>query len=134
MKTGRPRKLDDDVAVVVKVRMDIARATNIITSKQIAEGFELSNSTLRRYYFPVARALSLKVATDYGRQKVKQKHCQDCNKPYSTHRKCMSCTILIHEDPKLCHCGEQHGLTLDGRTCVACVRIKPLPVHTNIYG
>lgn len=120
MKTGRPRKLDENVEKLIKVRISIARTSTIISQKDIATGFALSTATVRRYYFPTERDLSLKVAKAYALTKTSSRRCEDCDTLYDKHLKCVSCSILIHADPVPCKCGEQHGLTFDSKRCVNC--------------
>lgn len=125
MKIGRPRKLDESLEHLVKIRVTIARTSKLIHEGDIATGFSLSTATLRRYYFPVERALSLKVSkAAYEQSKSGDRTlCEDCHEPHTGHLKCLSCGILLHDDPMFCRCGAQHGQTLDGEHCLSCVII-----------
>lgn len=124
MRPGRPRKLDENSELLVKVRVDIARSSKIINEKDIAVGFSLSTATLRRYYFPIERQLSLTVAkAAYEAAKSTDRtRCEDCHKPHLNHPRCLSCKILLHHDPVICRCGEQHGIAA-GKYCTHCVGV-----------
>lgn len=99
---SRPRKLNDNAEDLLKSRMTIARAASIprLNTNTIAHGFDISVATLRRYYFPSERKLSITVAIRRYRQQehTSTKACSYCNTALLSHRRCRDCTILLHEE------------------------------------
>lgn len=125
MKPGRPRKLDKEAESFIQLRVLIAKETQLFSQKAIADGFELSIMTLRRYYIPKERRASQILATRkyLQRKLIDHSHCDDCNVPFRGHPRCQDCRILLHFDPQLCRCGEQHGRTINGEKCITCFDI-----------
>lgn len=103
---SRPRKLNDDVEALLRSRIEIARTALIpkLTQNSIADGFDISVVTLRRYYFPNERSLSVRVAIRryHSQGKVDRKHCAYCDEALLDHARCLDCTILMHDGREYC--------------------------------
>lgn len=120
---GRPRKLDTFQERTLKVSLFVSRSTQIIKEKDLAEGYQLSPSTLRRYYSDEYRALSQRLATDKYRHLkamggLRSNTCPTCRKANKRHERCLDCGILIHPTAYFAHSGSPDMIRC--YSCVAC--------------
>lgn len=100
-------KLTPPEVELLHTRIYIAQHTHLFKLEDLSLGWDISQSTLFRYEYPVYREISRvssrkKTELERGIDKSK---CQICTDPLKGHERCPSCTMLIHGEPE-CHCIE----------------------------
>ena len=105
------QKLDDQGAIILQTRMNIARAAKIFTHLAVAKEWGMSTATLYRYVSPEYRELSRDTERRQREKEVRRDalHCYKCRQLLATHERCLYCTILIHG--KQCDCESKFALT-----------------------
>ena len=118
---GRQPKLTDLEAHFLRIRMEIAEETRLIAPNEVASSFSIHMNTVRRYIHPEER--------EYSRELSKRKHwayklylqsCFECKQTIAGHNRCVSCTMLIHQERYECRCGRAHSYTPDNKHCLSC--------------
>lgn len=122
-------KLPSAFIPIVRARVFISNTTDILTKQSIADGFDISRFTLRRYVSDEAREqsrLSVKYNPDRERKSL---HCWHCAELIATHQKCASCHILLHDDKPIGH--STNGITCDNRYCIATFLRRSILILTH---
>lgn len=98
-------KVSPDLVTLLLTRVAISRDLNVFTLKEVADNWEISQSTLARYNSPYRREVTRIAAKRFTEayKALDKTVCQLCPMELKGHPRCPTCTILIHGEPE-CSC------------------------------
>jgi len=104
---ARKPLLDHELIKFLSLRVHISRALSPFSIQKLADTWEISKATLYRYELPSYREATREYARRaYEAQRevelLERGTCYLCHGELNDHKRCVDCTILLHEEDPIC--------------------------------